>query len=277
VTGSSTGDNGDTQSFIDWLNNQSNASVDTYTTKPAITANFLAPYNVLVFQWLADVPCTSGPCDASSYWQFSQDEVNALQTWVNAGGGIVTMSGYESSSSEINPINTILSFTEMQYGPDDVLGTCELFDGGADSLCYCNEGTVPLGPPWAATPIGTDITSVGAFHGRPVLAKGPDTVIDIEDAKYVYAAHQAIGQGHVFVFTDEWVTYSSQWLTVGGDGGGGIQYGNPYDPCYQRSSGQIFQVPQFWYNAITYVASADSCVFTITQTASQPPINEKVR
>ena len=86
VTGSDTGDNGDTQSFIDWLNTQSNASVETFTTKPTITADFLANYDVIIFQWLADVPCTSGPCAASSYWQFSSDEVSALQTWVNAGG-----------------------------------------------------------------------------------------------------------------------------------------------------------------------------------------------
>jgi hypothetical protein len=187
------------------------------------------------------------------------------------------MSGYEASSNEINPVNTILSFTEMQYGSEDVLGTCQLFDGGPDDLCYCNEGAVPLGPPWAATPIGEDITSVGAFHGRPVVTSGPDAVIDVQDATYAYAAHQTIGKGHVFVYTDEWVTYSSQWLTVGGDGGSGIQYGNPYDPCYQRSSGQIFQVPQFWYNAISLAASADGCVFTITETSEQPPIDEKVR
>ena len=277
VTGSNTGDNGDTQSFIDWLNTQSNASVDTFTTKPTITAGFLAKYDVLVFQWLADVPCTGGQCAASSYWQFSTDEVSALQAWVNNGGGIVTMSGYESSSNEINPINSLLSFTELQYGPDDVLGNCALFDGGSDSLCYCNQGAVPLGPPWAQTAIGADITTVGAFHGRPVLTRGDDTVIDVEDAKYIYGAHQTVGKGHVFVYTDEWVTYSSQWLTVGGDGGPGVQYGNTYDPCYQRSSGQIFQVPQFWFNAITYAASAQNCVFTITQTAQQPPINETIR
>ncbi len=173
-----------------------------------------------------------------SYWQFSSDEVSALERGSKPVGESLTMSGYEASPSDTSPINSILSFTEMQYGADDVLGTCQLFDGGADNLCYCNQGAVPVGPPWNPAPIGTDITTIGAFHGRSVLTSGPDAVVDVQDSKYTYAAHQTIGKGHVFVYTDEWVTYSSQWLTVGGDGGSGIQYGNPYDPCYERSSGK---------------------------------------
>jgi hypothetical protein len=162
----------------------------------------------------------------------------------------------------------------MQYGTDDVLGNCQLFDGGADSLCYCNGGAIPLGPPWNNTRIGANITQIGAFHGRPVTTNGTDVVVDIQDSKYTYAAHQTIGNGHVFVYSDEWVTYSSLWLTLGADGGsgdagGGVDYSNPYDPCYQRSSGQIFQIPQFWYNAITFAASAVSCPFVITQTPQQ--------
>jgi hypothetical protein len=183
------------------------------------------------------------------------------------------MSGYDPSSGEINPVNNLLSFTEMQYGPDDVLGNCQLFDGGADSLCYCNDMAEPLGPPWANTPVGTSIIQVGAFHGRSVLTSGPDAIVDIHDSTYKYAAHQTIGNGHVVVYTDEWVTYSSQWLTVSGDAGGGVDYSNPYDPCYQRSSGLIFQVPQFWYNVIGFAASAVNCPFTITLPPELPPIN----
>jgi hypothetical protein len=37
---------------------------------------------------------------------------------------------------------------------------------------------------------------------------------------------------------------------------------NMYDPCYQKSAAQVFQIPQFWYNAIKYAASSVAC-FTI--------------
>jgi hypothetical protein len=288
-TGSNT-DPGDTSSFTYWLNTESSASVDTYTTKPTLIYDptnstdaaspgqlLLNNYDVIILQWLGDVPCAGSMCTAQTYWQFSSDEVSALEAWVNNGGGIVTMSGYDTRSDEITPVNSLLSFTEMQYGPDDVLGNCQLFDGGADSLCYCNNMAQPLGPPWANTPVGASITQVGAFHGRPVLTSGADAVVDIQDSKYQYAAHQAIGKGHVVVFTDEWVTYSSQWLTISGDAGGGVDYSNPYDPCYQRSSGIIFQVPQFWYNSIGYAASAVNCPFTIELPPGIPPIIQKVR
>jgi hypothetical protein len=286
VTGSNT-DPGDTQPFINWLNTQSSASVDNFPTKPTITYDptntvdaasagelLLNNYDVVILQWLANVPSNAPGTPASSYWQFSPAEVSALQAWVNNGGGIVSMSGYEQSSNEIIPVNSLLSFTEMQYGTDDVLGNCQLFDGGEDHLCYCNLNAIPLGPPWAGTPIGANITQVGAFHGRPVSTNGTDAVVDIQDATYKYAAHQTIGKGHVFVFTDEWVTYSSQWLMVSGDAGGGVSYSDPNNPCYQRSSGMIFQVPQFWYNCISYAGSAVNCPFTIQQQPGLPPIVE---
>ncbi|MGA2451325.1 MAG: hypothetical protein ABTD50_21915 [Polyangiaceae bacterium] len=288
-TGSSTGDNGDTSSFTDWLNTESSASVDNYTTKPTLTYDptntvdaaapgelLLNNYDVVILQWLADVPNPGPDAPAKDYWQFSPDEVSALQAWVNSGGGIVAMSGYDPNAGEIGPVNNLLSFTEMQYGATDVLGNCQLFDGGADSLCYCNQGATPLGPPWANTAVGTSITQIGAFHGRSVLTSGADAVVDIQDSTYTYAAHQAVGSGHVVVYTDEWVTYSSQWLTVSGDAGGGVNYSNPYDPCYQRSSGLIFQVPQFWYNVIGYAASAVNCPFTITLPPTLPPIVPRV-
>lgn len=289
-TGSSTGDNGNTQSFIDWLNTESSASVDTFTTKPTLTYDptnqtdaaapgelLLNNYDVIILQWLANVANPGPGAPAQGYWQFSADEVSALQAWVENGGGIVSMSGYEQMPTEIGPVNKLLSFTEIQYGSDDVLGNCQLFDGGTDNLCYCNQNAIPLGPPWANTAIGANITQVGAYHGRSVLTNGADAIVDIQDSTYKYAAHQTIGKGHVFVYADEWVTYSSQWLTVGGDAGGGVSYDDPSNPCFGRSSGAIFQVPQFWYNSISFAASAVACQFTIQQPAQLPPIVERPR
>jgi hypothetical protein len=286
----SAADASDMNSWADWLNTESNASVDTFLTKPALvydptnTADASNPselllnrYDVVVLQWLADVPCVGSMCTASSYWQFSADEQSALAAWVNDGGGIVALSGYDQNSAEVTPINSLLSFTEMQFGTDDVFGNCQLFDGGPDSLCYCNNMAAPVGPPWASTPIGANVTQVGAFHGRPVATSGVDAVVDVQDKQYVYAAHETIGKGHVFVFTDDWVTYANQWLVVGGNAGGGVDYDNPQDPCYQRASGKLFQVPQFWYNVIAFETSGANCAFSLAETPQQPPIVESDR
>ncbi len=68
-----------TQAFTDWLNAESaNASVDIYTTRTTLTADFLKKYNVIIIQWLKD-------SDSSPPWTFSDDEVAALKGWVNIG------------------------------------------------------------------------------------------------------------------------------------------------------------------------------------------------
>ena len=286
----SAADASDMNSWADWLNTQSNAAVDTFLTKPTLvydptnTADASNPselllnrYDVVVLQWLADVPCVGSMCTGASYWQFSVDEQGALAAWVDAGGGIVALSGYDINSAEVTPVNSLLTFTEMQYGTDDVLQSCQLFDGGPDSLCYCNDMASPLGPPWASTPIAANVTQVGAFHGRPVTMSGADAVVDVQDKQYTYAAHQTIGKGHVFVFADDWVTYANEWLVVGGDAGGGVNYDNPLDPCYQRASGELFQVPQFWYNVIAFETPGANCAFSVAETPQRPPVVESDR
>jgi hypothetical protein len=68
------------------------------------------------------------------------------------------------------------------------------------------------------------------------------------------AVHEDIGKGHVFAFTDEWVTYTSQWL--------GTASCIPAS-CAGNTPADDFQVPQFWYNAIAYASQSAQCAFTI--------------
>jgi hypothetical protein len=231
-----------TTAFTDWLNEQSSASVDMYETRPTLNAAFLAKYDVLIVQWLVDG--YSGG-NGMGYWSFSSDELQALKTWVEAGGGIITLSGYDALAEEVTPLNQIVqAVTGMSYGTADVLGTVS----GSD---YCLGESVPLAGWVQTTPIGKHINEVGAFHGRPI-EPGPKATVDCTDGTTVYAAHQDVGQGHVFSFTDEWVTYTSQWYGI--DAGAG---------CADASANVVYQVPQFWYNAISYASQATQCAFTI--------------
>jgi hypothetical protein len=230
-----------TDAFTQYLNTQSSASVDMFTTRPTLDAAFLGKYDVLIIQWLADG--FSGG-SGTGYWTFSSDELQALKAWVQAGGGVIALSGYDASSQEVTPVNQLLgAVTDISYGTADVLGS---------NTSYCLGETAPLGGWVQSTPIGRGITEVGAFHGRPVNA-GPDAVVDCTDGGTVYAAHEDVGQGHVFVFTDEWVTYTSQWFGI--DAGGG---------CQDASADVVYQVPQFWFNAISYASQATECPFTLT-------------
>jgi len=260
-----------TTALQNWLNTQSTAQVDNYNTqKPALTPEFLAQYDVIILQWMV----TNGKqYDDGAPWQFGPDEVDALKNWVNNGGGLIALSGYQCNGEgcqihDVTATNQLLSFTDIQFNADGVIDPGKT---GCPS-CYCWGGPLPLGGKLAnsgdtptygtwdpASPIAKNLKNTGYYIGRSI--KSTTATVDISDGTYKYAVHEQVGKGHVFVYGDEWVTYSGQWLGTAACLNPNM-YTNPSDPCYQKSAAQVFQIPQFWYNAIQYAASSVEC-FTI--------------
>jgi hypothetical protein len=266
-----------TQTFGAYLSQQSTAlfaqvgcGVDigcTNPDKPDLSdLNFLPSYDVLIFQWMAGalLPVTNGGgstegYEGSSYWAFSQAELDALKAWVMAGGGVIVLTGYDYSSDELTPANQILTaLTDISYTATDTYGITET---GNAEFCLADSDPVTGWAP-APDPIGENILAVGAFHGRTIQA-GANAVIDCQDNTYgICAAHEDVGRGHVYVFTDDWVTYTSQWNP------------NPQPATYcaldgSTANGDVpavqaaYQVPQFWYNAIRYASQATGCPFSL--------------
>ncbi len=248
--------NDGTGAFETWLDTQSTAMVDSYPVKPTLTPTFLAQYDVIILQWMRDVPDAGGD---GPLWQFSQDEVDALTAWVRAGGGLISMSGYDGDGQEVVPLNTLLFFTDFVYNMDGTYG----------SVCsgsYCWGGSCGLTGWNTASPIGAHLTEVGVDNGRSISVAadaGNAPVVDCPcpNGNNACAVHEDIGKGHVFAFTDEWVTYTSQWL--------GTASCIP-SSCAGNTAAEDFQVPQFWYNAISYASQAASCQFTINNPAIIP-------
>jgi hypothetical protein len=251
-----------TTAFQTWLNTQSTAKVDTYDqTKPMLTSDFLAQYDVIVLQWMV---ANGMQGNDGAPWSFTTDEVNALSAWVNAGGGLVVLSGYQATDPtqifDIQAPNQLLSFTDIQYNKVISLSTLPANN-------YCWGGSVPLGGPAADggvtsvgtwdqnSPIGAHVTSVGAYDARTITST--TATVDCTDGTNNYAVHEQIGQGHVVAYVDEWITYSGEWNGMSQC----IQssYRTPGDPCYGKTPEVIFQVPKFWYNAIKYAASSVTC------------------
>jgi len=228
-----------TAALTQWLNTKSSAVVTTYTTDTALTTDFLAQYDVLILQALEDRE--GGP-----YWTFDAAEVANLETWVRGGGGIITLTGYGAATAEVGPTNQLLAFTGLSYATDDILGTCP------DNDCCCASNSVALTGWNDLHPVAFSITRVGAFHGRSVLGGG-DVVAQ---GATVYGATKQMDAGRVFVFADEWVTYTSQW-----DGTGSMTCAT--DPAHNYCSGRLapeyYQVPQFWYNSIKWASGDRTC------------------
>jgi hypothetical protein len=110
---------------------------------------------------------------------------------------------------------------------------------------------------WDPTsPLGAHVTDVGMYDGRSI--KATTATVDCTDGATNYAVHEQFGSGHVFAYGDEWVTYSGEWLGTASCLSAGM-FTDPNNPCYQKSAAQVFQIPQFWYNAIKYAASSVQC------------------
>jgi hypothetical protein len=266
----------DTALFQSWLNTQSTAKVDSYdTVKPTLTPDFLAKYDVIILQWMVanGMQNNDGPP-----WQFSAAEVDALKTWVNDGGGLIALSGYQCPGNgctiyDVTATNQLLSFTDIQFNADDVLDPAK----ANCQDCYCWGGPLPLGASIAdggapgtgtwdqSSPIGAHVTDVGAYVARSI--QSTTATVDCTDGTHKYAVHEQIGAGHVFAYGDEWATYAGEW--AGASQCLNFPYDAGYDPCYQKSAAQVFQFPQFWYNVIKYAAGSVSC-FAITSPGISP-------
>jgi hypothetical protein len=104
--------------------------------------------------------------------------------------------------------------------------------------------------------VGAHVKDVGAYEGRSIQSSSAS--VDSTDGTSKYAVHEGVGKGHVVVYGDEWITYTGEW-TGAATCLNSSSFTNMYDPCYQKSPAQIFQISQFWYNAIKYAASSVSC------------------
>ena len=90
------------------------------------------------------------------------------------------------------------------------------------------------------------------FHGRPISctdAAGPCQPVASDPQAGVVGVAKQVGNGHVFAWSDEWVTYTSQWGAA-----------NTHGPdCAGHTAGEVYDVPQFWYNAIHWLLPDASC------------------
>jgi len=171
-----------------------------------LTSSLLANFQVIVAQDLSKM--------GRSY---AQSEVDALAAWVNAGGGFMTMIGY-ADPTEIQNVNTLLAAHGMSYGSQPIL--------------YVGGSTTPV-TNWVQHPVTNGVTQIGVDNGYPV--QGTGTMLANEQGFDVLKV-QEVGQGHVLMWGDEWITFDSEWS------------GHPE-----------YQVELFWLNIIKWLTPKSEC------------------
>jgi hypothetical protein len=264
-----------TTDFELWLTEKSNlAAVDFYKTDTPITADLLGKYDVILLQDLRA-------------WQLDATEVQLFQDWINNGGGVIALSGYESNSTvEIVPTNQLLGSTGVQLLPDEVPGeacvaaesyaVCNNPSSNNGNKCYCWGVSLPLTDFNTTHAITKNMRSVGSFRGRAVSpGEGSEVVVSYHTTPV--GVTKTVGAGKVFVFGDEWITYTSQWGDYKTETAAlaakyladpnSLQYESCWDaasklPCTAKN---VFQTMQFWYNSILWVQPPSTCTFIIDE------------
>ena len=77
-----------------WLNENSNAAVQSYQQKPAITPEFFEGLDVILLEAMESQQ------GAGNQWQFTPDEIAAFEAWVRAGGGVIALTGYSDQPAD---------------------------------------------------------------------------------------------------------------------------------------------------------------------------------
>ncbi|MFL5307836.1 MAG: hypothetical protein ACJ8F1_21635 [Polyangia bacterium] len=243
--------NGDPDTALqDWLNSSSagTAQADNFTTRPTLTADFLAQYSVIILASLAD-DSNTGP-----WWKFSADEIAAFHTWLDNGGGVITLAGYSGDPGETTPLNQLIGFSGVTYSTDGTWGTC-----ADNQTCSCTHSNTLS--EWNRTDpvvanLATGVTFVGYQNGRSIIAPSDGHVAATVGGTSNALVGKLVGKGRVLAFGDEWITYTSQWTGAG----------NPSasDPnCAGYLPQDKYQMAQFWYNMIHWVQPAANCFMIV--------------
>lgn len=251
--GANRGGDSDT-AFQEWLNSSSagTAKANVYASKPTLTTDFLAQYDVIVLASLSE-DSESGP-----FWSFDEAEVLAFQDWVeNKKGGVIALTGYAGDSSETKPANQLLAFSGLTYKAEAAWASCSDW-----TICGC-AGSNTLST-WVKTdPVIADLSNnvsmIGFENGRPINVPADGHVVataQVNNVMEPVIAGKIAGTGRVLVYGDEWITYTSQWT------GAGVDPTKCTDGYYPQDA---YQTAQFWFNMIKWVQPRATCFKIISE------------
>jgi hypothetical protein len=166
--------------FGGWLDTRSESGADDLGDD-TLTPELLDRYQVIVAQ------------DLHNQDAYTAAELDALQAWVEAGGGLLTLVGYSSPTERTN-VNQVLARFGLSYAAAPILAR-----NGAKS--------VPV-TTWVEHPVTAGVTRVGVDNGYEVEGSGATLA---SEAGFDLLKAQKVGLGHVIAWGDEWITYDSEW------------------------------------------------------------------
>lgn len=188
--------------FGAWLDDKLQSGV-VHLEGTVLTPDVLAAFQVLVVQ---DVR-KSGSGLTGLGWGIGRDvtseEVAALRSWVEQGGGLITLSGYYVSATELLNVNLLLEPSGLSYGSTPILSS--------------PEGTgIPVRR-WATHPVTVGVNQVRVDNGYPVQGGGVALAWEPSPGSSDVGRVATLGEGKVFAWGDEWISYADELTAAGSD------------------------------------------------------------
>jgi hypothetical protein len=147
-----------------------------------VDAAVLDPYDVVILDQLTR--------------EYTPAEAMVFDDWVNAGGGLMAMTGHTAS-----PVSA-------QQWPNGILGPMGLVYQGA-----LLDGPVTDFSPHPTTTGLTSVTFLGGFEVASTMAGQSEVVARLPNMVPAAQAQER-GAGKVFVWGDEWIEYDSEWAAL---------------------------------------------------------------
>ena len=169
--------------FLAWLESNGVTIVRLQTDSSSITEVLLADYDVVILDRLVR--------------DYTAPEAVLLRAWVEAGGALMSMTGYTGGFEDIARPNSLLGELGLEY------------------LAGLRSGPVTDFVPHATTSSLTSITFAGGFRVGVLpgaFAATSTVVARLSDGPAAVAGER--GAGRVFVWGDEWVQFDSEWSSM---------------------------------------------------------------
>jgi len=176
--------------FQMWLENAGTSvqRIQTTAPTPPITAATLQPFDVILLDWMTR--------------DYTAAEAAVVASFVSAGGGLISLSGYDGVTADDWHANSLLLPLEVAY-------TGALLNGPVTEF--------------APHPITAGLTSVTFAGGYAIADLGgaastrtPIGFLQNPQASGTVPVAYAVqtGSGHAFVWGDEWIEFDSEWSTM---------------------------------------------------------------
>lgn len=144
---------------------------------------------------------------------YTAEEQALLNDWIEAGHGVIGMAGYSNSQVDRDQQNSLAAATGLTYSAPIYIDPVEV---------------------WADHPVAAGAQAVQVYGGWRVVGVGEVFVRPQGEPFNSLGTAVKLGEGAAIVFSDEWISYASEWQGIP-------------------------EVPVFWANMIGWVGPKGIC------------------